>query len=142
MQICAKKFHPVQVDQNTTSLSRTIPANILLSQGAFCTSRSVTRSITTKKKPTSVEVLDEMKKLSDNGVGKFVITDKDKVYYKPLPDEINREHIVAHVDFAQYKDNFKADVDGKYFTQKQFNRLLSNSADKDILMSEYDHQYK
>ena len=81
-----KKFHPVQVDQNTTSLSRTIPANILLSQGAFCTSRSVTRSITTKKKPTSVEVLDEMKKLSDNGVGKFVITDKDKVYYKPLPD--------------------------------------------------------
>lgn len=95
MQICAKKFHPVQVDQNTTSLSRTIPANILLSRGAFCTSRSVTRSITTKKKPTSVEVLDEMKKLSDNGVGKFVITDKDKVYYKPLPDEINRERIVA-----------------------------------------------
>ena len=83
-----------------------------------------------------------MKKLSDNGVGKFVITDKDKVYYKPLPDEINRERIVAHVDFSQYKDNFKADVDGKYFTQKQFNRLLSNTADKDILMSEYGYQYK
>ena len=61
----------------------------------FCTSRSVIGSITTTKKPTSAEVLDEMKKLSDNGVGKFVISEKDKVYYKPIPDEINRKRIVA-----------------------------------------------
>ena len=76
MQICAKKYHPAQVDQNTTSFSQTIPANILLSNGAFCTSRSVIRSITTKKKPTSAEVLDEMKKLSDIGIGKSIISEK------------------------------------------------------------------
>ena len=106
------KYHPGQVDQGSPLTGQTIPASILLSKGAFCTSKSVIRSITTRKKPTSVEIIDQMKKLCDSGVGRFVTSDKDKVYYKPLSDETNRECIAAFVDFAQYKDNFKANVDG------------------------------
>ena len=70
--MCARKYHPGQVDQGSLSTGQTIPANILLSKGTFCTSRSVIRSITTRKKPTSAEVIDQIKKLSDGGVGRFV----------------------------------------------------------------------
>ena len=89
---------------------------ILLSNGAFCTPRSVIRSITSRKKPTTQEVVTEMAILEEEGIGKFEGSSKEKVFFKPLPVEgVN----LVHVKFQEYKDCFLLPIDNKYINTAQ-----------------------
>ena len=95
----------------------TLAYTILSTTGAFCTPRSVIRSVTLRKKPTSKEVIDQMNTLEEDGVGKLlVITERENVFYKPLPTEDNMEKISL--------------VNLKFITKTQHNRLLKKVTTK------------
>ncbi len=114
---------------------------ILKANGAFCTPRSVVRSLTTKKRPSSAEIIEKMKELNKGGVGNLIaITEKEKVFYKLLPSDDNKQKIECYLDFEVYKECFERYVDTKVITPKQHNRILNKSPDKGTLMEEY--QYK
>ena len=122
----------------TTALS--IVSHILLTKGGFCTPRSVIRNVTTRNKPTTAQVVEEMKRLETDGLGKFKqLSEKERVYYKPLPTEENREQLATHASFEDYKANFPV-LDEKYITQAQYNRLFNKSPDKDLLTREYGYK--
>ena len=113
-------------------------AHVLMTKGAFCTPRSVIRGLTTRSKPTTLQVMDEMKRLDEEGIGKFqALSDKEKAFYKPIPIEANKEQLLPYVNLDEYTDNFKKTIDTKHITAAQYNRLLQNSPDKNTLMSEY-----
>lgn len=134
-QVNIRRKTAVQEDSNGPSLT----SAILLSKGAFCTPRSVVRNMTTRIKPATAEVVEEMKKLAEDGIGKFVqLTEKEKAFYKPLPTDTNRQIIEPHALFEDYKKNFST-VDRKYITEGQHSRLLKKSWDKDILEKEYGY---
>ena len=91
-----------------------------------------------RAKPTTMQVQEEMKKLAEGGIGTFKsISEKEKVFFKPLPRETNKDQIVPLVNFEEYSAKFMEAIDAKYITAAQFQRLLLNSPDKDILISEY-----
>ena len=124
--------------QRDEAHARTLAAHILMTKGAFCTPRSVVRGLTMMSKPTTSQVVDEMKNLAEEGIGKFqALSEKEKVFYKPIPLDANRELLVAHVNFEEYKDNFMKAIETKFITAAQYNRLLLNSPDKEILTSQY-----
>ncbi len=109
-------------------------------KGAFCTPRSVVKTITTRSKPTASQVTDETRKLEEEGIGKFTsINQKEKAFYKPLPIEVNKELLLAHVDYDGYNRNFEIDIDTKFITAAQHNRLFRKSPHKDILTDEYGY---
>ena len=138
IQVCAKRRRGSYYSQDEgPSKSQTLETYILLSKGAFCTPRSIMRSITTKKKPSTAELIDIMKTLADSGIGKFeAFSEKEKVYFKPLPTE---EALREHVDSQAYQANFEKPVDAKYITAAQYNRILDKSPNKDILISKYNY---
>ena len=83
-----------------------VASYILANKGAFCTPRRVIRSITTTAKPTTTEVVKHMKKLDESGLGKWMsISEKEKVFYKALPVEANRNLLSTHGDFETYQKN-------------------------------------
>ena len=60
-----------------------------------------------KAKPTTLEVQDEMSKLAQGGIGSFEsLTDKEKVFYKPLPKEANKGLLLPLVNFEEYNTDF------------------------------------
>ena len=123
--------------QSEESRGQTLEAHILLSKGAFCTPRSIIRTITTRKKPSTAEVTDAMKSLADSGIGEFkALSEKEKVFFKPLPSE--KAH-VGHVDAQLYQERFEVPIDEKYITNAQYNRLLNNSPNKDVLESQFQY---
>ena len=86
-------------------------------------------------------VVEEMKKLDGEGIGKFeTISEKEKAFYKPLPKEENKDLLSAHANFTEYKENFKTGIDTKFMTPAQHNRLLMKSPHKDILQNEYGYK--
>ena len=110
---------------STTVAERTISQSILMSAGAFCTPRSVTRVLTGRRKPSADTIIAEMKTLMERGLGDFVLGGNTKAYYKPLPTDNNKQLIEATTGAAldEYKAMFiKTDI--KYLTDSQFNRLL------------------
>jgi hypothetical protein len=111
---------------------------ILLSKGALCTPRSVIRSITAKKKPSTIQVVDEMK-LTEGGVGSLKLYRRKKVFFKLVPTEANKEILTAHVDVKEYETNFEIPIEGKYITAAQHNRILEKRSEKDTLISKYGY---
>lgn len=87
--------------------------------GAFCTPRSVQRSITSTNKPIAAELVVQMKKLEETGVGKFWESEREKVFYKLIPKDDNRELIQEYVDFDKYIASFEENSDTKSITQAQ-----------------------
>ena len=88
----------------------------------------------------ATEVVEGMKSLSEDGIGHYIeLTEKEKVYYKPLPVEDNEAKIGKYVDYVQYKERFSMATDAKFFSTAQHRRLLTKSPDKDILMQEYGY---
>ena len=122
------------------STEHTVCRSILLTKGAFCTPRNVIRSITSRKKPAAADVIEEMKKLETNKMGHFLEESRDKVFYKVLPTDGNKELIEDHVDFTEYKECFETEMDSKYLTQAQTSRLLAKSPDRDVLISTYGYK--
>ena len=57
--------------QQDEAQTPTLSAQILMTKCAFCTPCSVVRGVTTRSKPTILEVMNEMKRLDEEGVGKF-----------------------------------------------------------------------
>ena len=59
-----------------------------------------------------------MKKLHEERVGLFEgQNDKEKVFYKKLPTQNNKELISKHVDFNDYESNFKMSIEHMTATQ-------------------------
>ena len=107
--------------------------------GAFCTPRSVTRSLTSRRKPPAQSIIEEMKSLADQGLGHYKEVSNTKVYYKPLPTDGNKELIEKHgIQTTEYMDVFSK-KNMKDITQAQYNRLLSMSPDEQILRGEYGY---
>ena len=103
--------------------------DILLSKGPFCTPRSVIKNMTTRARPKLDEIADHMKKLDELDIGKFEkVTQKERAYFKPLPDDENMENVCNIIGerWEEYVSNFKT-MDTKYITVTQFNRLLAAS---------------
>lgn len=79
-----------------------------------------------------------MKELSEDEMGVYVETEKEKAFYKLLPIDENREMISKLTNFEDYEENFK-DIDTKLITEAQKKRLLARSPDRDILTTEYGY---
>ena len=120
---------------------KTLASTILTStNGAFCTPRMVTRSLTCKRKPSTQTIIDEMKALESQGVGKFKTCLNNKVYYKPLPIDENKELIGKHgILMEDFRDVF-CNKSMKDITPSQYNRLLSVSPNEQTLRDEYGYQ--
>lgn len=104
--------------------------NILIMKGPYCTPRNVLKNMTTKSRPKLEDIAEKMKSLADGGIGMFKnISQRERVYYKPLPKEENRQAICAVIGeekWNEYVSNFSV-LDTKYITLSQHNRLLDNS---------------
>ena len=120
--------------------SEAIPTLILLSKGAFCTPRSIIRSVTTKSKPTTGQVIEGMKQLHEENVGIASLDEKEKVFYKLLPTEDSKELVGKYVAFDEYEENFKKAIDIKLITAAQLARLLKNCPHKDALVADYNYK--
>lgn len=118
----------------------TIAKQIFNTKGAFCTPRSVIRSITTKVKPTATEVIAEMKNLHEKKLGIFKSkSDKERVFYKLLPETSNEDLITPYINFDHYKKIFEDGIDSRSITPSQCTRLLADSPDKEILTDKYGY---
>ena len=72
--------------QDAESQTQTLSGHILTTKDAFCTPRGVVRGLTMRLKTTTLHVMEEMKRLDEEGVGKFqALSDKEKAFYKPIP---------------------------------------------------------
>ena len=114
--------------------------HILLSKGPFCTPRSVIKNMTTKIRPKLDEIAEHMKKLDDRNIGTFItLTHKERAYFKPLPEDANKEAICSVIGerWEEYCSNFKT-IDIKYITVTQFNRLFASSPHSAEEMAQYD----
>ena len=67
--------------------------------------------MTTREKTTSAEVVAEMQKLEDGGLGVLQKISEKEVFYKPLPIEENREKITQYVEFCSFTEAFKTKAD-------------------------------
>ena len=118
-----------------------IEAAILKTKGAFCTPRSLVRKLTSKKKPSCSKVAESMKELDSKTMGTFLsVSEKEKVFYKLLPTPENEETISKFMDFEDYKEHFKSNVDSKIITPNEYARLLNKSPDKESLISQYGYK--
>lgn len=64
-----------------------------------------------------------MKKLGKEGIGKFKkISDKEKVYYKPLPCGDNRQLLSSYINFDEFEQNFRARIE-----QSHTNRITAKT---------------
>ena len=103
---------------------------ILMCKGPFCTPRSVVKNMTIRKRPKVEEIVECMKNLSEDNVGKFEkISQKERAYYKPLPEEEIKEvlsPLIGSGKWDEYVLNFKT-FDTQYVTSTQHNRLLRAS---------------
>ena len=80
-----------QREERPAQSSSIIQAHVLLTKGPFCTPRSVVRGLSTKAKPMTMQVQEEMKKLAEGGIGTFKsISEKEKVFFKPLDPTGNK----------------------------------------------------
>ena len=88
-------------------------------------------------RPPAEEILQELKKLEEEGLGtvKF-ITKTQTVYYKPIPSDYNEDvlMVIATEEWDAYIAHFK-DVDVTYMIASQHNRFLLKSDDEDVLNS-------
>ena len=110
---------------------------ILSTNGPFTTTRAVTRACTTKKKLTSQEVIERMKKLQKEGLGVFKEVDKTKAFFKPLPIEDNQEAIVKYIAMEDYRKTFAA-TEVAYITPSQHDRLLLSAPEEEVLRTDYN----
>ena len=98
--------------------------------------------MTTRYRPPAEEILQEilqeMKKLEEEGLGTVKsITKTQIVHYKPIPNDDNKEDVltmIATEEWDAYIAHFK-DVDLIYMTASQHNRFLLESDDEDVLNS-------
>lgn len=80
-----------------------------------------------------------MKRLQEERLGVFKgDNEKEKVFFKKLPTENNKELIAKHVSFKDFETNFKMDIE--HMTATQMKRLLKLSPDKDCLVEEYGYE--
>ena len=127
-------------NEESASNEKSLVTNILVStNGPFCTPRSVTRSLTIRRKPPAQVIIEEMKALDDQGLGHYKVVSNNKVYYKPLPTENNKGLFERHgILMTDYKDAF-CNKNMKYITPAQFNRLMSMSPDEQVLREQYGY---
>lgn len=111
---------------------------ILLTKGPFVSPRMMIKNMTTRYRPPAEEILQEMKKLEEEGLGTVKsITKTQTVHYKPIPNDDNKEDVlttIATEEWDAYIAHFK-DVDLIYMTASQHNRFLLESDDEDVLNS-------
>ena len=85
------------------------------------------KNMTVKARPKLEEIADCMKKLSESKLGEFKqLTQKERAYYKPLPEDNNKEALLPIIGSGKWEDyvfNFKTS-DVRYITATQHNRLL------------------
>ena len=94
--------------------------------------------MTTKYRPPAEEVLQEMKKLEEEGLGTVKsVTKMQTAYYKPIPNDDNKADLLSVVEAEQwdsYIEHFK-ELDTTYMTASQHNRFMLESDDQDTLNS-------
>ena len=66
--------------------------------GLITTTRAVTRTCSTEKKPTSQEVIERMTQLDEGGLGLYKEVDKTKAFYNILLLEERKENIEKHLN--------------------------------------------
>lgn len=71
-------------------------------------------------------------------MGTYIETEKEKVFFKTVPVEENKEVITKFIDFEDYKEKY-TDINTKLLTQAQRERFLLRSPDKDILISNFGY---
>ena len=75
--------------------------------------------MTTKYRPPAEEVLQEMKKLEEEGLGTIKsVTKTQIVYYKPIPNDDNKADVLSVIEAEQwdsYIEHFK-ELDTTYMT--------------------------
>lgn len=125
-------------DSSATQENNLATAVLISTNGAFCTPRIVTRSFTTRCKPSSEAIVNSMKQLAEKGIGHYSVEANSKVYYKPLPTENNKQLIEKYVPVQNYSDVF-TNKNVKDINASQFNRLLANSPDERILRDQYEY---
>ena len=96
--------------QDSESQTQTLSGHIFMTKGAFCTPRSVVRGLTTRLKTTTLQVMEEMKRLDEEGVGNFKHYQiKKKLFTSPsqlIETKINLLYTNYYVNFDEYADNF------------------------------------
>ena len=94
--------------------------------------------MTTKQRPSAQEILQEMKKLEEEGLGTVKsVTKTQVVYYKPVPKDENKEDVQLQIGKEQW-DAYMAQVkeqDTTYMTASQYNCFLLESDDHNTLDS-------
>ena len=81
--------------QATDTTKPALSHTILLTKGPFVTPRTVIKNMTTKQKPSAQEILKEIKKLEEEGLGAVKsVTITQVVYYKPLLIDENKEAVL------------------------------------------------
>ena len=131
---CSKSMSIEAKDTTKPALSHII----LLTKGPFVTPRTVIKNMTTKPRPSAQEILQEMKKLEEEGLGTVMsITKTQVVYYKPVPKDENKEDVQLQIGKEQW-DAYIAQVkeqDTTYMTASQYNCFLLESDDHNTLDS-------
>ena len=113
-----------------------------MTTGAYVTPRSTVRNMTVRKKPKADEVVTAMKKLEDDGLGRFYKMNRvETVFYKPLPTDNNKTaitSIIGEEHWGSYWDLFQI-PDKRFITNAQHQRIITASNDKDELLTNYGY---
>ena len=142
ISISSSNTHPISTEESALHDHNKLATAILMStNGAFCTPRIVTRSFTTRFKPSAVVVIECMKKLEDQGLGHLSIVSNNKVFYKPIPREESKDQIEKYGNYETYKANFTNQTI-KDITPTQFNKLLGKSPDIEVLKQRFGYKEK
>ena len=133
-------LHSIHISRhwNADTTKPALSHTILLTKGPFVTQRTVIKNMTTKQRPSAQEILEEIKKLEEEGLGAVKsVTKTQVVYYKPLPIDENKEAVLLLIGkekWDTYVAQFK-EQDTTYMTASQYNRFLLQSDHQDTLDS-------
>lgn len=89
-------------------------------------------------RPPAEEILQEMKKLEEEGLGTVKsITKTQTVHYKPIPSDDNKEDVLTMIAIGEWDAHIAhfEDVNLIYMTASQHNHFLLESDNDDVLNS-------
>ena len=118
-------------DDGTCRDDSSIASTILSSCGPFVTVRIAQSSFSGSKRPTASTVVEVMRNLEKDGLGKVKTVDTTTVFYKCLPCNIV-ETSLEHYKLSRedYRGKFTERADRKHLSKDLFNKLLDKAPNK------------
>lgn len=87
---------------------------ILRQNGYFVTPKRASRKFSSRIRPDSTRVQEQMKSLEEMGLGKMVKVDRTMFFYKALPTAVQVDKLAAfRISIDQYTESIKL-VDDSY----------------------------